>query len=90
MNQVIFFRKIPSKITKHVGHRIFAIISATESIKKGKKNKTRKILLGREKLDGKNKIAQIERIIYQKGKGAIKEVAIVDKITKITNLAKLN
>ena len=62
----------------------------TEFIKNGKKNKTWKILLGREKLDGKNKIAQIERIIYQKRKGAIKEVAIIDKITKITNLVKLN
>ena len=63
----------------------------TEFIKNGKKNKTWKILLGREKLDGKNKIAQIEKkIIYQKRKGAIKEVAIMDKITKITNLAKLN
>ena len=63
----------------------------TEFIKNGKKNKTWKILLRREKLDGKNKIAQIEKKnIYQKRKGAIKEVAIMDKITKITNLAKLN
>lgn len=61
----------------------------TQFIKNGKK-KTWKILLGGEKLHGKNKIAQTERIIYQKRKGAIKEVAIIDKITKITNLAKLN
>lgn len=71
------------KLRSKIGQRIFLTILAkdkTELTEKGKKQN--------QENSFRNKIVQIERIINQKGKAAIYQIAILAKITKITNLAK--